>query len=121
MQLDPAAQETILQPLARRAVEQLDLPPFEVVARNTRATLGELQADIEAQPGLQAAAIRRMQETLAKGGYESVKVQQVKLAGFFTGPRDPDHTDKQHIDTSLERLREHLYGLLEKGVKIIWE
>jgi hypothetical protein len=63
LQLEPAAQETVLQPLARRAVEPCDLPPFVLTARNTHATLGELQADIEAQPGLQSSAIARIQET----------------------------------------------------------
>src|SRR5262249_45249122 len=51
LQLDNAAQETVLQQLGRRAVEPCDLPAFSLVARNTRATLGELEADIEALPG----------------------------------------------------------------------
>jgi hypothetical protein len=121
LQLDPAAQEAVLQPLARRVVEECDLPPFATAARNTGATLRELQADIEILPALEASAIARMQEILAKASAGNARVERVKLAAFFTGPRDPDKTDKEHIDAALERLREHLYGLLDEGVQILWE
>jgi len=121
LQLDPAGQEAVLQRLVRRVVEECDLPPFATVARNTGATLRELQADIEMLPALEASAIARMQEILARAAAGKARVVRVKLAAFFTGPRDPDKTEKQHIDAALERLREHLYGLLDEGVKIIWE
>jgi replicative DNA helicase len=121
LQLDPAGQEAVLQRLVRRVVEECDLPPFATVARNTGATLRELQADIEMLPALEASAIARMQEILARAAAGNARVVRVKLAAFFTGPRDPDKTEKQHIDAALERLREHLYGLLDEGVKIIWE
>jgi hypothetical protein len=121
LQLDGAAQETVLQPLVRRAVESCDLLPFSLAARNTRATLGELEADIEALPGLQSAAVARMQEILAKASNEKIRVERVKLSAFFTGPKDPTKTEKEQVDAALERLREHLHSLLEEGVKILWE
>jgi len=121
LQLDQAAQETILQPLQRRAVQECDLPPFGLTARNTRATLGEIRADIEAQPGLQSAAIARMQEILAKASDEKTRVERVRLSSFFTGPKDPTKTEKEQIDEALDRLRERLHSLLDEGVKILWE
>jgi hypothetical protein len=121
LQLEPAAQETVLQPLARRAVETCDLPPFALTARNTHATLGELLADIEAQPGLQSSAIARMQEILAKASNEQARVERVKLSSFFTGPKDPAKTEKEQVDLSLERLRVRIHSLLDEGVKILWE
>jgi len=121
LQLDSAARDTVLQPLHRRAVEPCDLPPFALAARNTQATLGEIRADLEALPGLQAAAVSRMQEILAKAGGETARVERIKLASFFTGPKDPDKTEKEQIDAALERLRERLYSLLDEGVKILWE
>ena len=121
LQLDPTAEEAVLQPLVRRAVEECDLPDFALTARNTRASLGELQADIEAQPGLLAAAVTRMQEILVKAGDEKTRVERVKLSSFFTGPKDPDKSEKENIDAALERLRNHVYDLLDEGVKILWE
>jgi len=121
LQLDEASQETVLQPLIKRAIKEIDLSPFESVPRNTFATLGELQADIDARPGLQATAVRRMMEILARGGDEKVKVQRVRVSDFFTGPKDPQRSEKENIEASLERLREHVYSLLDEGVKIIWE
>ena len=121
LQLDSTAQETVLQPLERRAVEPCDLLPFAWTARNTHATFGELQADIEAQPGLQSSAIARMQEILAKASNESARVERVKLSSFFTGPKDPSKTEKEQVDLSLERLRERIHSLLDEGVKILWE
>jgi len=121
LQIDEAARETILQPLVRRAVEQCDLPPFALTAANTRATLGELEADMEAVPGLQNAAASRMQELLAKATDDQARIERIKLASFFTGPKDPAKTEKQQIDEALDRLREHLHTLLDEGVKILWE
>jgi hypothetical protein len=121
LQLDGAAKETILQPLSRRAVEECDLPEFAPTARNTGASLGELQADIEAHSGLLTAALTRMQEIVIKAGDETIRVERVKLSSFFTGPKDPDKSEKENIDAALDRLRNHLYDLLDEGVKILWE
>jgi hypothetical protein len=121
LQLDATVEETVLQPLLRRAVEECDLPDFALTARNTGASLGELRADIEAQPGLLAAALTRMQEILVKAGDEKTRVERVKLSSFFTGPKDPDKSEKENIDAALDRLRNHVYDLLDEGVKILWE
>jgi hypothetical protein len=121
LQVDEAARETILQPLTRRAVEPCDLPPFALAALNTGATLGELEADIEALPGLQNSAIDRMQELLAKGADDQARIERVKVSSFFTGPKDPTKTEREQIDEALGRLRERLHTLLDEGVKILWE
>lgn len=121
LQLDKAGRDTVLQPLMRRAVEVCDLPAFAVTDQNTHATLGELDADIEALPGLRSAAVARMQEILAKANGQQTRVERIRLSSFFAGPKDPTMTEKQQIDAALDRLREHLHSLLEEGVKILWE
>jgi hypothetical protein len=121
LMLDAAAQDTVLQPLTRRAVEPCDLPAFALTARDTGATLRELQGDIEALPGLRSAAITRMQEVLAKASDEKATVERVRLSSFFTGPKDPTKTEREQIDEALDRLRERLYSLIDKGVRILWE
>ena len=62
-----------------------------------------------------------MQEIVAKAGDEEVQVERVKLSSFFTGPKDPEKSEKQQIDNALDRLREHLHDLIDKGLKILWE
>jgi hypothetical protein len=119
--LENTSQETVLQPLLRRNVEACDLPDFALTAKNTRATLGELRADVEAQPGLMASALARIQEIFAEDGDEKVRVVRIKLSSFFTGPKNPDKTEKEQIDAALDHLRNHLYSLLDEGVKIFWE
>jgi hypothetical protein len=121
LQLDEPGQETVLQSLKRRAIEPCDLPPFTLTARNTRATLGELEADLEALPGLYSAAITRMQEVLAKALDATRRVERVRLSSFFTGPKDPTKTEKQQIDEAVDRLRARIHALLDEGVKILWE
>jgi hypothetical protein len=121
LEIDEAARETILQPLIRRAVKSCDLPSFALTAVNTRATLGELEADIEALPGLENAAITRMQEILTKAAGGQARIERIKLASFFTGLRDSTKTERQQVDEALQRLGERLHSLLDEGVKILWE
>lgn len=120
LQLDEAGRDTVLQPLVRRAVEECELLPFALTAAGDGATLGQLEADLAAEPGLRAGALVRMREILAKAGGGAARVERVRLADFFTA-RDPDKTDRENIEASLKRLQERVYSLLEEGVRIVWE
>jgi len=121
LRIGEAARRQVLAPLEKRAIEELDRPPFELVNRNTGATLAEMAADIEALPGLRAQAISELQRLAAEARDEGVRTVRVRPAGFFISGRDPDKSDRDNFDAALERLRQHVYSLLDEGVKVIWE
>ena len=117
LQLNEANQTSVLRPLEHRAFKICDLPPFALNAQ----TLGELQADLDALPGLESAASTKVQELIARTDDKGARLERIRLADFFTGQRNPEKTEKQNIDDALDKLRERLYGLLDEGVKILWE
>ena len=121
LRIGETAREKVLAPLEKRAVEELDRPPFELVNRNTGATLAEMAADIEALAGLRAQAVSELQRLAAEAGQEGVRTVTVRPAKFFITGRDPEKSDKENFDAALERLREHVYGLFDEGAKVIWE
>ena len=86
LQLDDTGQQTVLQLLEKRRVAECDLVAFCLTPRNTGTTLRELQSDIEAQPGLQAAAIARIQDILAKVTDDDIRLERVRLAHFSASP-----------------------------------
>ncbi|MCI0601822.1 BREX system P-loop protein BrxC [bacterium] len=121
LQLKDVEAETVLEPLRRRAIEEIDLPPFAEADRTTGATLAVLNTDLDALPGLVNTAKRRIQEIVAAAGGSEEDIARVQLASFFTGPKDPEKSEIENVKASIERLQEYLFNLLEQGKKIIWE
>ena len=76
----PAEQkELVLQPLAIRAEQEMDLPFGDTVCVRTRATLVQLESEIEAVGSLAGQALRRLMELAAP----KEQIERVPVAKLF--------------------------------------
>ena len=104
-------QASLLQPLTRCACDQTVLSGL--VCAGCRASLNELDADLDALPSRFAGVVARILEISTP----KEKVQRVRIAGFFDGALDSEEA----IRKAVEELREHLMKLHAEGFKIVVE
>jgi hypothetical protein len=106
--------ETLLRPLTSRACEDLHLLDTSLVCQTCRASLDQMESDVEALGGLFAKAVAEMQRlTTPQGG----KVERVRVSEFFAGSFETP----EQVKEAVARLQDHLLKLLDKGVKIVVE
>lgn len=111
--LTPEAQEVLVAPLTSRACETVQLAEDGLNCTTCRATVGQMESDLAALPGLRARALARLQELAAP----DQKIERVRLAEYFTMAL----TTHDAVDEALDRLREHLYKLVDEQSRIVLE
>jgi hypothetical protein len=109
----PDAQETLIAPLVSRACETVRFTDDGLSCTICRATVGQMESDLAALPGLRAQALARLQELSAP----DQKVERVRLADYFAATL----TSHEAVDAALERLREDLYKLVDEQSRIVLE
>jgi hypothetical protein len=110
----PAEQkELVLQPLAIRAEKEMDLPFGDTVCVRTRATLVQLESEIEAVGALAGQAVRRLMELAAP----KEQIERFPVAKLFPSRIT---TDKD-LDEFLEALKKKLEKILSQGSSILLE
>jgi len=110
----PAEQkEAVLQPLRARAEAAMDLPPGATVCRRTRATLAQVESEIEAADAIAAQALRRLIALAAP----SEKIERVAVARLFPA-RIASEAEQ---DEFLAALRERLEKVLARGASVLLE
>jgi hypothetical protein len=111
--LAESMQAPTLLPLSTRACATLQLPDGTAACARCAASLGQLESDLAALPGLTAQVVARLQELTAP----EEKSEHVRLADFFTAALESE----QAIIEATDQLRDHLLKLHEEGIWIIAE
>ncbi|MBI3732787.1 MAG: BREX system P-loop protein BrxC [Chloroflexi bacterium] len=108
-------QDPLLAPLQARACDQLELPAGALACGHCRATLPEMESDLDAMPALRERVIHAMQELLQP----EQKIKRVRMAEVVSSYQAL--STPQEVEELLNRLRDHLLKLLESGAKIVLE
>ena len=111
--LEPDIQDSILLPLTSRS-DAIELAEGTPSCRTCAATIPQMESDMEAIPALLAAAIARAQKAVAP---PDRRVEQVKVAAFFTGALD----DEQTFNEATERLWSYILKLHDEGAWVMLE
>lgn len=106
-------QASLLAPLRSRACEEADAAEHGVTCGACRATLTQMESDLAAVSGLKSQVLARIEELTAP----EEPVERVRLASFFRSTLKSG----ADIDEALDRLRDHLYKVLEEGKRIVVE
>lgn len=110
--------KTLLSPLKFRACEEKDyFQDAKTTCQVCNATLNQMDSDLLAAQGLKTQLLARIQELIAPPDDDKSRVERVQLSQFFNS----DLTSTEAIDEAVEQLKEYLYSLLEKGIKVIVE
>lgn len=110
--------KTLLSPLKFRACEEKDyFQDAKTTCQVCNATLNQMDSDLLAAQGLKTQLLARIQELIAPPDDDKSRVERVQLSQFFNS----DLTSTEAIDEAVEQLKEYLYSLLERGIKVIVE
>lgn len=109
--LTEARRSALLQPLTRCACESTGVDGM--ACPGCRASLNELDADLDALPSRLAGVAARILEISTP----KEKIQRVRITEFFDGALDSEESIRQAV----EELREHLMKLHAEGFKIVVE
>lgn len=110
---EPDQQRAILGPVQARVLDEPDLTDDATVCRKCRATIAEMQADIDAASARRSDAIRRLQELATpEQKVERVHVTQI-LGSVLENPED--------VEEAIERFKKHLLKILAEGSRIVLE
>lgn len=112
-----AARDALIQPLLSRACRKADLGPSATICARCGATIAQMESDVAALPGFLMQALERMRELAAPTEGDGTPAERVRVAEYFDSELDTEAA----IEASLERLRDHLQGLLARGYRIIVE
>ena len=113
-QVPESMREPVLSPLTSRACTESDFPEMSLTCNACRATISEMESDIEALGGLFAKVVSKIQRLTTP---PEVKIERVRVADFFSGPFESEDQVKEAV----ARLEDHLLKLLDEGVKIVVE
>ncbi|MEO8285045.1 MAG: BREX system P-loop protein BrxC [Chloroflexota bacterium] len=110
---------SVLAPLQARADHAADLATGATACATCRATLGQLESDLDALWSVRSKVLARIEELTAPEpeGPEPVTVMRVRLSTFFDGALDSAGA----VDSAVTRLREHLHKLVAEGVRVVVE
>src|SRR5207247_1429640 len=111
---------TILAPLRRRAVDSLELLPFNAADLKTGATAQALEEDLELLPSLKAGAIDRMRQAVQTSPKDDDAIEVIRLSDFLPKVQSLEELTDAEIDRALEKLKEKLYTLRELKRKVTW-
>ena len=113
-QLAESMRESVLAPLTSRACANCDLPDGELTCQKCRATINQMESDIEALGGLFAKVVSELQRLTTP---PEIEIKRVRVAEFLSGSFESADQVKQAV----ARLQDHLLKLLDEGVKIVVE
>jgi hypothetical protein len=106
--------DPLLCPLTSRACEELALPDTALVCESCRASVNQMESDVEALGGLFTKVVTEMQKLTTP---PELKVERVKVSEFFSGSFETH----EQVKEAVARLQDHLLKLLDEGVKIVVE
>jgi len=106
--------EQVLAPLTARSCAEIDFPETSLVCTACRASISQMESDIEALGGLFAKVVSEIQRLTTP---PEVKIERVRVSEFFPGSFE----SADQIREALARLQDHLLKLLDEGVKIVVE
>ena len=106
-------QDPILSPLSVRACSEEALPADTEACGRCHASLGQLDSDVAALPGLRSQIAARVQEVTRP----KQKMERVRVSDFLPASVD----SVEDLEQAIDALREHLLKLLDEGVRIILE
>ena len=114
---DPSISEvernSLIAPIFNRATDKLDMEEGDFVCKSCRATLGQLETDIEAVEAVRDKVIRKIYEKAAP----EEKTERVRISTLLTGKLET----AEDVETAINELREYLLKLVASGVKVILE
>jgi len=106
--------EPMFYPLTSRACAGFDLPDTALACKTCRASVNQMESDVEALGGLFAKAVAEMQRLTTP---PEVKMERVRVSEFFSGSFET----QEQVKEAVARLQDHLLKLLDEGVKIVVE
>jgi len=113
-QVPESMREQVLAPLTARSCAEIDFPETSLVCTACRASISQMESDIEALGGLFAKVVSEIQRLTTP---PEVKIERVRVSEFFPGSFE----SADQIREALARLQDHLLKLLDEGVKIVVE
>jgi len=113
-QVPESMREPVLYPLASRGCAADDFPQTSLACAACRASVNQMESDLEALGGLFAKVVSEIQRLTTP---PEVKIKRVRVADFLSGSfESPDQ-----VRQAVARLQDHLLKLLDEGVKIVVE
>ena len=103
----------ILQPLTKKACQELSLSDWDSVCANCGATLGQMESDLQAVDSLVSRAMEELQRLVSP----EKKVKRFKVSSILGGALET----QEDLEEAIQRLKEELAKLLSEGVKVILE
>jgi len=113
-QVPESMREPVLYPLASRGCAAADFPQTSLACAACRASVNQMESDLEALGGLFAKVVAEIQRLTTP---PEVKIKRVRVAEFLSGSFESPDQVKQAV----ARLQDHLLKLLDEGVKIVVE
>ena len=113
-QVPESMREPVLYPLASRGCAAADFPQTSLACAACRASVKQMESDLEALGGLFAKVVSEIQRLTTP---PEVKIKRVRVAEFLSGSFESPDQVKQAV----ARLQDHLLKLLDEGVKIVVE
>ena len=103
----------LLRPLNRLGCPEATGEQGDLVCTTCHATVAQIESDLSALDANKTSLVTRIYEITTP----DKPIQRVRLSDVFNEPIETEEA----IDRVVESLRDHLMGLLDKGVKIIPE
>ena len=113
-QVPESMREPVLYPLSSRGCADDDFPETGLACAACRASVNQMESDLEALGGLFAKVVSEIQRLTTP---PDVKIKRVRVADFLSGSFESPDQVKQAV----ARLQDHLLKLLDEGVKIVVE
>lgn len=113
-QVPESMREPLLKPLTSRACAHCDLPEADLCCAQCRASISQMESDLEALGGLFAKVVSEIQRRTTP---PEVKIQRVRVSEYFSGSLESAEQVKQAV----ARLQDYLLKLLDEGIKIVVE
>jgi len=113
-QVPESMREPVLSPLTSRACTESDFPEMSLTCNACRASMNQMESDIEALGGLFAKVVSEIQRLTTP---PEVKIERVRVSDFFSGSFE----SVDQVKEAVARLQDHLLKLLDEGVKIVVE
>lgn len=113
-QVPKSMQEPVLYPLTSRCCAESDFPELSLSCNVCRASVNQMESDLEALGGLFAKVVSEIQRLTTP---PEVKIERVRVSQFFSGSFE----SADQIKEAVARLQDHLLKLLDEGIKIVVE
>jgi len=105
---------SLLAGLTARACAHATIPQGAVVCPDCKASIGQIQSDQMALSALVQQVIAKLAELTKK---PEQQVKRVRASSLFTATLD----SPEAVDTAVNRLRDHLHGLVSAGNAVVVE